>query len=163
LDHSAEVVLDARDARLLQTTAPQRTEDRQRKVDFSITDATGREFRGAYAVDPATDDIYVSPTESVTQGKFLLTTRWRKGQPAFTLGVPHRNVAIDTILQPGSTIGTRRDSVATVYAGAGGPADYQGLRARGRIAVVERTDAVTPEERAAAAAAAGAIALVVVN
>src|SRR5262249_22873162 len=110
LDHSAEVVLDARDARLLQTTAPQRTEDRQRKVDCSITDATGLEFRSAYAVDPATDDIYVSPTESVTQGKFLLTTRWRKGQPAFSLGVPHRNVAIDTILQPGSTIGTRRDS-----------------------------------------------------
>ena len=38
LDRSTEVVLDARDARLLQTEAPQRTEDRQRKVDLSIID-----------------------------------------------------------------------------------------------------------------------------
>ncbi|MEF9881621.1 S8 family peptidase [Streptomyces sp. P9-A4] len=35
-DGSAEVVLDASKARLLQTEAPQRTEDRQRKVDFKV-------------------------------------------------------------------------------------------------------------------------------
>ena len=34
LDRAREVVLDAREARLLTTDAPQRTEDRQRKVDF---------------------------------------------------------------------------------------------------------------------------------
>ena len=63
LDHSADVVLDARNARLLQTTAPQRTEDRQRKVDLDIVDQTsGLEFRSAYDVSPWTDDIYVSPT-----------------------------------------------------------------------------------------------------
>ena len=50
LDHAREVVLDAGTARLLQTDAPQRTEDRQRKVDFSVTDPTGVEFRSAYAV-----------------------------------------------------------------------------------------------------------------
>ena len=33
---SADVVLDASKARLLQTEAPQRTEDRQRKVDFNV-------------------------------------------------------------------------------------------------------------------------------
>ena len=63
LDHSADVVLDARKARLLQTTAPQRAEDRQRKVDLDIVDSTtGLEFRSAYAVPPMVDDIYVSPT-----------------------------------------------------------------------------------------------------
>ena len=40
LDHSTDVVLDARKARLLQTTAPQRSEDRQRKVDLDIVDPT---------------------------------------------------------------------------------------------------------------------------
>ena len=35
-DSSADVVLDASKARLLQTEAPQRTEDRQRKVDFNV-------------------------------------------------------------------------------------------------------------------------------
>ncbi|HRK45289.1 MAG TPA: S8 family serine peptidase, partial [Nocardioides sp.] len=137
LDHSTEVVLDARGARLLQTAAPQRTEDRQRKVDFSITDATGLEFRSAYAVASATDDVYVSPTERVTQGSFMLTTRWRKGEPALTLAAPHQAASIDTIVQPGSTVGTSQRTAATVYAGVGAAADYQGLRVKGRIAVVE--------------------------
>lgn len=163
LDENAEVVLDAREARLLQTTAPQRTEDRQRKVDLSITDETGLEFRSAYAVSPETDDVYVSPTDPLTHGSFILTTRWRKGEPMLTLGGHHGLGTVDTIAQRGSTVGTRTDSVATAFAGAGSAADYQGLNARGRIAVVQRTDAVGPEERAAAAVAAGAIALVVVN
>jgi hypothetical protein len=163
LDHSAEVVLDARDARLLQTTAPQRAEDRQRKVDLSITDGTGLEFRSAYAVSPATDDVYVSPTDPVSEGSFLLTTRWRKGEPMLSLGDRSGRVSFDTIVQAGSTIGSRTDSAATVYAGDGSAAAYERIKARGRIAVVERTDAVAPEDRAAAAAAAGAIALVVIN
>ena len=49
---SADVVLDASKARLLQTEAPQRTEDRQRKVDFNVhyngTDPF-LDFRSAYA------------------------------------------------------------------------------------------------------------------
>jgi len=163
LAQSTEVVLDAREARLLQTTAPQRTEDRQRKVDLSITDESGLEFRSAYAVSASTDDVYVSPTEPMTRGSFMLVTRWRKGEPALTLGGPHGMTTINTIVQRGSAVGTSTDSAATVYAGSGAPADYQDLNARGRIAVVDRTDAVTAEERAAAAAAAGAIALVVVN
>ena len=38
LDQDREVVLDARQARLLHTKAPQLTEDRQRKVDFQLID-----------------------------------------------------------------------------------------------------------------------------
>ena len=65
LHQSTDVVLDARDARLLETTAPQRTEDRQRAVDFHVVDnATGLEFRSGYSVPPMVDDIYVSPTAS---------------------------------------------------------------------------------------------------
>ena len=80
LDHSADVVLDARNAHLLQTTAPQSTEDRQRKVDLSIVDdTTGMEFRSAYAVsavvrrhlrvaDPADDARVVHADDPLAQG-----------------------------------------------------------------------------------------------
>jgi subtilisin family serine protease len=163
LDQSRDVVLDARAARLLQTTAPQRSEDRQRKVDLSIVDSTGLEFRSAYEVPPMVDDIYVSPTAPVTEGSFLLTTRWRKGAPMLSLGTPSGSATFPTLVQPGSSLGTRTDTVATVYAGDGAAADYQGVDAHGKIAVVERSDDVTPDARAAAAAAAGALALVVVN
>ena len=163
LHQTTDVVLDARNARLLETTAPQRSEDRQRKVDLSIVDGTGLEFRSAYEVNPTVDDIYVSPTAPVTDGSFLLTTRWRKGEPMLSLDTPSGSVRFPTLVQPGSHLGMRTDTVATVYAGDGASADYAGLDAQGKIAVVERSDAVTPDERAAAASAAGVLALIVVN
>jgi subtilisin family serine protease len=163
LDRSAEVVLDARRARLLQTSAPQRAEDRQRKVDFSIVDRFGVEFRSAYAVPVAYDDLYVSPTEPMTQGTFMLTTRWRKGEPLLSLTALGGRLAVETLVQPGSALGTATDTARAVYAGAGAAADYAKVNAKGRIAVVTRSDGVPPGERAAAAAAAGAKALIVVN
>jgi subtilisin family serine protease len=164
LDQSAEVVLDARDARLVQTDAPGRLEDRQRKVDLSITDdASGMEFRSAYVVPPAYDDIYVSPTDPITQGSFMLTTRVRQGEPMLSLDAAGGVGTFDTIVQPGSALQTDTDTVRTVYAGNGGAADYAGIDAAGAIAVVDRSDEVTPKERADAAVEAGALMLIVVN
>ncbi|HEX6151353.1 S8 family peptidase [Nocardioides sp.] len=163
LDQPAEVVLDASKARLLETSAPQRTEDRQRKIDLSIVDESGVEFRSAYGVPLAYDDLYVSPTDPMTEGSFILTTRWRKGEPMLTLGVPGGGDTFDTIVQPGSALATGSDTAPTVFAGNGAAADYATLDAEGKVAVVNRSDAVTPVERAEAAAAAGATALVVVN
>jgi subtilisin family serine protease len=162
LDHDAEVALDARDTRLLQTTAPQRSEDRQRKVDLSIT-TDGQEFRSAYAVPPAVDDVYVTPTGAMTTGSFMLTTRWRKGEPMLGLGTPNGAVGFDTLVQPGSDLGTGTRTAATLFAGNGSAADYAGLDAQHKVVVVRRSDEVTAQERAEAAASAGAAALIVVN
>jgi subtilisin family serine protease len=166
LTQPAEVVLDARDARLLETSAPQRTEDRQRKVDLSVDSGSGEwtsTFRSAYAIPPSTDDVYVSPTDPMAHGDFMLTTRWRKGEPMFSLGTPDGKTAFDSLVQPGSALGTRADTVRTIYAGHGAAADYAGLGAAGKISVVERSDEVGAAARADAAADAGALALVVVN
>ena len=161
LDQDTEVVLDARDARLLETSAPQRTEDRQRKVDLSITDGeTGLEFRSAYAVPVAYDDIYVSPTDPMTHGDFILTTRWRKGEPMLSLGTADGKVRFDTIVQPGSALGSWTANAATVYAGNGAAADYAGLHARRqdrrRRAQRRRSRRRTAQTQRTAAGVAGA-------
>ncbi|WP_322938283.1 S8 family peptidase [Nocardioides bizhenqiangii] len=163
LDQDREVVLDARDARLLQTEAPQLSEDRQRKVDFQLVDGSGLEVRSAYPVAPTADDVYVSPTEPVTEGSFILTTRWRKGEPLLGLTTAGGKVRFETIVQPGSALTTSRRTLPAVYAGHGGAADYAGIDARGKVVVVHRSDEVGPEERAAAAAVEGARALIVVH
>jgi hypothetical protein len=162
LEESAEVVLDAREARLLETEAPQRTEDRQRKVDFSITDSFGIELRGAYVVPPAYDDVYLSPTDPMTEGSFIATTRWRKGEPMMSLEA-NQGISIDPLVQPGSDLSKAAYTARAVFAGDGTSDDYQGISAKGRVVVVERNDAITPDERAAVAAGHGAKALVVVN
>ncbi|WP_211364373.1 S8 family peptidase [Micromonospora palomenae] len=163
LQRDTEVVLDASEARLLQTDAPQRTEDRQRKVDFSVVDGFGLTFRNAYLVPPNYDDLYVSPTEPMTQGQFTLTTRWRKGEPMLGLSAPDGKPAFETLVQRGSTLADARDTVGSAYAGTGAADDYRKVDAKGKVVVVRRSDAVTPEERTAAAVAAGAKALIVVN
>ncbi|GLH96659.1 peptidase [Phytohabitans aurantiacus] len=150
LDRSRTITLDARRARLLQTTAPRRTEDRQRKIDFN---AGG--YRSGYQVPVKYDDLYVSP------GSYDLVTRWRKGEPALSLNGGGR--AFDAVVQPGSTFTAGSATLRSVYAGTGAASEYAGRPAAGRIAVVTRSDAVSAEERAAAAVAAGAKALIVVN
>ncbi|MCX2180549.1 S8 family serine peptidase [Streptomyces sp. SKN60] len=165
-DASADVVLDASKAHLLRTEAPQRAQDRQRKVDFNVH-YTGFDawwdYRGAYVLPPTYDDVYVSPTEPMTQGEFTLITRWRKGEPQLGLSTVDGRLDLETLVQGGSALGTATDRLTAVYAGKGAAADYAGLGVKGKVAVVERSDEVAPEERAAAAAAAGAKALIVVN
>ncbi|MEV6329196.1 S8 family serine peptidase [Streptomyces sp. NPDC051909] len=165
-DASADVVLDASKAHLLRTEAPERTQDRQRKVDFNVH-YTGFDawwdYRGAYVLPPTYDDVYVSPTEPMTQGEFTLITRWRKGEPQLGLSTADGRLDPETLVQGGSALGTATDRLTAVYAGKGAAADYERRDAKGKVAVVDRSDEVAPEERAAAAAAAGAKALIVVH
>ncbi|WSA78753.1 S8 family serine peptidase [Streptomyces sp. NBC_01799] len=165
-DRSMDVVLDASKARLLQTEAPQRTEDRQRKVDFNVH-YTGldpfMDYRSAYELPPTYDDVYVAPTEPMKQGEFMLTTRWRKGEPLLSLSTSGGRVRFETLVQAGSALGTATDRLDAVYAGNGAAAEYKKVKARDKVVVIKRSDEVSPQERTEAAAAAGAKALIVVN
>ncbi|MEU7115377.1 S8 family serine peptidase [Streptomyces sp. NPDC046182] len=165
-DGAADVVLDASKARLLQTEAPQRTEDRQRKVDFNVH-YTGldpfMDYRSAYVLPPTYDDVYVAPTEPMKQGEFVLTTRWRKGEPQLGLSTPGGRLRFEAMVQAGSALGTATDRLDAVHAGNGAPAAYEKVQARGKVVVIERSDEVSPQERTEAAVAAGAKALIVVN
>ncbi|MGX1267491.1 S8 family peptidase [Streptomyces phaeoluteigriseus] len=164
-DGSADVVLDASKARLLRTEAPQRTEDRQRKVDFNVHYKgfdPYMDYRSAYVLPPSYDDVYVAPTEPMKQGDFMLVTRWRKGEPQLSLSTPGGRLRFETLVQAGSALGTATDRLGAVYAGNGAPAEYEKVEARGK-AVVERSDEVSPQERTEAAVSAGAKTLIVVN
>lgn len=165
-DGSADVVLDASKARLLQTEAPQRTEDRQRKVDFNVHYKgldPYMDYRSAYVLPPTYDDVYVAPTEPMKQGEFMLITRWRKGEPQLGLSALAGRLQFEARVQPGSALGTATDTLHAVYAGNGAAAAYAKITAKGKVVVVERSDEVSPQERTEAAVAAGAKALIVVN
>ncbi|MEV4947067.1 S8 family serine peptidase [Streptomyces sp. NPDC053755] len=165
-DGPAEVVLDASKARLLRTEAPQLTEDRQRKVDFNVHYEgldPYLDYRSAYVVPPTYDDVYVAPTEAMKRGDFMLITRWRKGEPQLALSALGGRLRFEARVQAGSALGTSTDRLDTVYAGDGAAASYGNVEAEGKVVVVERSDEVSPQERAETAVAAGAKALIVVN
>ena len=80
----------------------------------------------------------------MTHGSFILTTRWRKGEPMLSLAHRDGKVRFDTIVQPGSALGTQdRDRGHGLRRHRRG-GRLPGLNARGRIAVVQRSDAVSP-------------------
>ncbi|GLZ76402.1 peptidase [Actinorhabdospora filicis] len=159
----AVVTLDARTAVKSESRAPERTVDRQRHV-FTHRKITEDSVLDNGAILPLyVEDVYVTPTKPVTVGEFEFYARWRKGISPLTLSVLGCG-KIDPLPQAG-TPSPDFDALlkATVYAGAGAASDYAGLRAKGAVAVVTRSDEVSPEERAAAAKAAGAVLLIVVN
>ncbi|SCF28496.1 Serine protease, subtilisin family [Micromonospora purpureochromogenes] len=158
----AEVVLNASKARLLDTVAPQRSQDRQRKLDYTVKYADGDSLRAGYLVPAKYDDLYVTPTDQVTQGSFTMVTRWRKGEPQLSVDVPGLP-PVDVTVQPGSTLTAGQETLSTVYAGTGAAAEYAPLDVKGKAVVVTRSGAVSAKDRAAAAVAAGAKLLLVVN
>ena len=113
---------------------------------------------------PMYDDIYVSPTEQMTQGQFMLTTRWRKGEPLLGLSAGGSQLTFETLVQAGQHADGRHvrqaaDGLRRQRRGG----RLRQLNAKGKVVVVERSDEVSPQERAEAAAAAGAEVLIVVN
>lgn len=163
MNQAREVVLDASEARLLDIAAPQRTEDRSRIVDYEIGFSDGLGTRVTDVIPVFYDEVYVSPVAQPAQGSFHLAATWRQAEPNVSLSLLGGLLPVPVTLQPGSPLTAGTDKLATVYAGAGAAANYAGLKASGKVAVVKRTDDVTPDERAAAAAAAGVKLLVVVH
>ncbi|MCP2325438.1 subtilisin family serine protease [Hamadaea flava] len=158
-----EVVLDATKARKVDIDAPQRVEDRQRLLDFQVEYGDGTGYRDAVQLPVMYDDAYASPTEKVTKGSFTLDTSYRQGEPMLGLTGLGGLLRFDTTVQPGSTLKAGSANLGVVYAGKGSADDFAKVNARGKIAVVERSDDVAPADRAANAAADGAKLLVVVN
>ncbi|WP_080635132.1 S8 family peptidase, partial [Salinispora pacifica] len=162
LDKPTEVTLDASKARLLDTATPQRTENRQRTLNYAVDYPNADSFRFAYRVPIWYDDLYVLPTEKPAESSFTLGARWRKGEPVLSLRA-FGLLPIDAVAQAGSTITTGTQWLRPVHAGTGTPEEYADLDADGTIAVVTRSDDISAPDRAAAAAAAGAALLLVVN
>ncbi|WP_043535259.1 S8 family peptidase [Salinispora tropica] len=163
LDKPTEVTLDASQARLLDTTTPQRTQDRQRLLQYTIDHGAGTgPYYYLHSIAPEYDDVYVLPTERSVENPFAMAARWRKGEPVLSLRALGL-LPIDAVVQPGSTITTGKQWLRPVYAGTGAPKDYTDLDVDGRVAVVTRSDEVSAPDRAAAAATAGAELLLVVN
>ncbi|MET8151211.1 S8 family peptidase [Actinoplanes sp. NPDC049668] len=158
----ATVVLDASKARLLDTTTPRRSQDRQRRIDYTVGYAGGDSFRDAFQIPVKYDDLYLSPTEQVTEGSFTMVNRWRRGEPLLSLDAVGLR-PVEATVQPGSTLTAGRDLLPTVYAGNGAASDYATLDAKGKAVVVTRSSAVSAPDRTAAAVAAGAKLLLVVN
>ncbi|MFJ4466911.1 S8 family serine peptidase [Streptomyces sp. NPDC089424] len=164
LDADATFTFDASRTRQVTAVTPKESVTTDMRVDYRRTlDASGAHSMSLYPW-PRYDSVWALPTgEKAAEGEFTVRTRWRNEQPPLKIASGRESVD-DILVRRGATPlrkGTSR--LDAVYAGQGAATDYEGLRVRGKAAVVVRNDVVPAQEQVAAAAAAGAELLVVVN
>ncbi|AWS46113.1 S8 family serine peptidase [Streptosporangium sp. 'caverna'] len=164
LDRDRAVTLDASKARQVTAVTPQKTTDSQIRLDtyrsFGPDDSAG----SSQLPRPEYDSMWALPTgKKVTRGEFLFGARWRKEEPMLTVDAGRRSFDDLRVQRASTPLPEGRMKLDTVFAGQGAEADFAGLRAQGKAAVVRRNDAVTVEQQAASAVKAGARLLLVVN
>ncbi|MFD7284087.1 S8 family serine peptidase [Streptomyces sp. NPDC059862] len=167
VDGPTTVTLDASKAHAANVRAPKETEVSQTILDYHRmypggTGTSGIGFDSQFVLLPYYDTVYLSPTKEITKGEFSYMTRWRLREEFLDAetGSGHE---VELTGQNGTAYKDGSSKLATVYAGKGATADYDGIDARGKAVIVERSDEVDAKTRAQNATAAGAAMLVTVN
>ncbi|MEU6341895.1 S8 family serine peptidase [Streptomyces sp. NPDC046977] len=165
LDRNRTVTLDASAAQQVRAVVPKETADSEIRMD--IYRAFGADQFTAGTLQPTTpeyDSMWALPTgKKVTKGDFTLGARWRKEEPVLKVSAGEQSFDDLRVQRGERLLPEGRTTLDAVFAGQGDPADYAGLRVKGKIAVVRHNDTVSVESQAIAAAEAGARLLLVVN
>lgn len=157
LDETSTVAFDARAT--TEVTVDVGEDDLEQvfgRMDYSVDG-----FTGSYMATATNDEFYAQPLEAPEAETFAFSARWRLQQPLLSLTAGKED--LDLIVQAGSTYFDGDIKAAAVNAGTGSVAEFAAVDVRGKVAVVTRSNEVSPHERAANALAAGATLLLVVN
>ncbi len=159
LDGPAEVAFDAR------ATKPVTVDVGEDGLEAAFSKMSYRVdgFTGSIFGLPWIDGLYAQPMEAPNAEDFAFTTRWRLQQPMLALTAGKEQ--LDLITQVGSTFLDGDVKAEAIDAGTGSAEEFAALGSAvaGKVAVVTRSNDVSPNQRAVNALAAGATLLLVVN
>ncbi|MFF9360338.1 PA domain-containing protein [Streptomyces griseoluteus] len=105
----------------------------------------------------------MTPTSTVSDGTYTLTTRWRQIQPPLTLSVGPQTYRSTVLQSLSPSLPEGSASYRAVWAGDGSATEFEKIKVRGHVAVVRRSDSVPAPDQARAAAKAGARLLLILN
>ncbi|WP_127474429.1 S8 family serine peptidase [Microbacterium sulfonylureivorans] len=156
LDRDMAVAFDARTA--TEATVDVGRDDLEQvfgRMDFRADDfATG-------AIMPVyIDEMWAQPMK-VDDAEFDFTTRWRLWEPMLTVKAGKQ--PLDVIVQVGSTFLNGEIKATAVNAGKGTPDEIAAAGVKGKVAIVTRSNDLTPGQAVANAAAAGAKMVILAN
>ncbi len=157
LDGDAEVAFDARAAKPVTVDVG---------TDglipwFNRLDLRADAFSTSYIDSVTSDGFYAQPMTAPNADAFSFTSRWRLEQPL--LGLKAGKETLDLIPLAGSVLRDATIKTGAVNAGHGTVEEFAAAKATGKVAVVMRSNDVSPSMQAANALAAGAVALLIVN
>ncbi|SIN89777.1 S8 family serine peptidase [Agromyces cerinus] len=107
------------------------------------------------------DELWAQPMEEPGTERFDFTARWRLQTPPLTMSAGKES--LDLLLQAGSTRYDGKLKAQAVDVGTGSVEEFAAVDVRGKVAIVTRSNAVSPHERAVNALDAGATMLLVAN
>ena len=154
---------DARDGHDVRVDTPRRADEQEYDVLWTRT-VGGRSFSLHAAQGWDGRELSLIPSPRAKNGAFHVATQWHLVQPMLTAKVAGRD---DFRIAPTPALASIKEpyvgnaSLAVVDAGAGTPADYEGLDAAGKVALVTRREQDTMFEQAEAAKAAGVALLLI--
>ncbi|MEU4539598.1 S8 family serine peptidase [Streptosporangium sp. NPDC023825] len=167
LTGDTQITLDASTARQVTSVLPsgrdQARTTTMARMDFYRGFGNGA-VSDSYLPGVQHDSLWVQPTGAkVTDGKLTFAARWRDEQPRLAVSSETEDFD-DLLIQTRSKpLPEGRWTYGSVFAGAGSAAEFAGVKASGKVAVVRWSESVTPEAQAEAAAKAGAKLLLIVN
>ncbi|SNT37655.1 Serine protease, subtilisin family [Asanoa hainanensis] len=163
LDGDRTVTLDAAKVRLVDETTPQRSTPTYQRLEYSRMLHEDGRMHDFVLASMSVDSLWIQPQGKVTHGDFVVGARWRKEQPGLAVSVRGTDYTDLARQRAVAALPEGTRTLPLVFAGAGAPADYAGIKARGKAVVVRRSDEVTPDVLAQAAVDAGAKLLLVAN
>ncbi|WP_158289797.1 S8 family serine peptidase [Micromonospora sp. S4605] len=160
LTEDTRIVLDGRTGQRLDPVTPQPSEARQITIGYHR--ASGRHsFAVHYLLDRYVDAAYATETEPVTRGEFELSSHWELYAPEFTMKLAGVPATLEAEYSIGSPRIDGRRTYDLVDAGRATPQDVAGRDLSGKLAVIERSDAVSVAEQVRTVGDAGAAAAIV--
>jgi len=154
---AASVALDARTAKKVSVDIGKKgLQTTVNRMDFMVDG-----FTGSATLPVTMDGFYAQPMRADRDQDFSASVRWRLQDPTLALKAGKQD--LDLIVAAGSTPLDGRLRATAVDAGDGSADAFAAVDAKGKVAVVTRSDAVSSSDRAANALAAGAKLLIVVD
>jgi hypothetical protein len=160
VDGDSTLKLEASTAHEIKAVTPKETADATVRVDYHRTLGDTAAVTDSYSLGEEYDSVWTNSTGKPATGELSVTARWRKTQPPLSVRNGERSYD-DLWALPGSgPLPEGTSTLDAVFAGGGEAADYAGIDAKGKIAVIRYGDT---DDQVPAAVAAGVKLLLIVN
>jgi subtilisin family serine protease len=160
VDGDNTLKLDASTAHQIKAVTPKEAADATVRVDYHRTLGDTSAISDSYMVSDPYDSVWTNSTAKPDTGELSVTARWRKIQPQLSVRNGERSYDDLWLLPGGGLLPEGTSTLDVVFAGDGKAADYSGIDAKGKIAVIRYGDT---DKQVPAAVAAGVKLLLIVN
>ncbi|MER5755368.1 S8 family serine peptidase [Streptomyces sp. NPDC002088] len=160
-----DLVLDGTKLRQVTAVTPKKTETFATRLDYHRAFGDGSSVTDSVLVGDGYDSLWTAPAAPGDDGEQYLTVRWRDQEPLLTVTAGVQDFD-DLWIMPGSTkLPEGEYGLDLIHPGDGLAADYKGVDAAGKAAVVrwDSSDEDSSDDRIRAAQAAGVKLLLFVN